>query len=254
MTDSHGLPCWYELSTTAPDGAQAFYGPLLGWTWTSADMAGMDYRLASIGGTMVAGMMKADTGQPTGWTIYFAVSSADDTAAKAASLGATVVVPPTDIPNTGRFSILIDPQGAGFGILQPLPMPDGSGGGAFDQQKTGHGNWHELMTSDPKAAQTFYATLFGFTATRSMDMGAMGSYDIFAHNGTDIGGMMGQPPNVPRPMWLPYFGTDSAAAAAATITAHKGNIIHGPAEVPGGAMIVTATDPQGVMFAVVGPA
>ena len=34
-------------------------------------------------------------------------------------LNATVVVPPTDIPNVGRFAILVDAQGSATGILQP---------------------------------------------------------------------------------------------------------------------------------------
>jgi uncharacterized protein len=32
-----------------------------------------------------------------------------------------------------------------------------------------------------------------------------------------------------------------------------GEVLHGPSEVPGGALIVQAKDPQGAMFALVGP-
>jgi predicted enzyme related to lactoylglutathione lyase len=32
---------------------------------------------------------------------------------------ATIVVPPMDIPNVGRFAILVDPQGVALGVLQP---------------------------------------------------------------------------------------------------------------------------------------
>ena len=38
-------------------------------------------------------------------------------AARAAELGGNVCVPPTDIP-VGRFSVLADPQGAGFSVIQ----------------------------------------------------------------------------------------------------------------------------------------
>jgi uncharacterized protein len=47
------------------------------------------------------------------------VASADQSADKAKRLGATLVVPPTDIPNVGRFAILVDPLGGATGILQP---------------------------------------------------------------------------------------------------------------------------------------
>jgi hypothetical protein len=37
-------------------------------------------------------------------------------------MGGEVMVPPTDIPNIGRFAILNDPQGAGFAVIR-LEMP-----------------------------------------------------------------------------------------------------------------------------------
>ena len=33
-------------------------------------------------------------------------------------VGATVVVDPMDIPNTGRFAVLVDPQGAMFALFK----------------------------------------------------------------------------------------------------------------------------------------
>jgi uncharacterized protein len=254
-TDHHGAPCWYELTTGDLDAAQTFYADLFDWSWANAGMSGFDYRLASLGGSMIAGASTgAQPDTPPGWLTYFAVTDCDAAAKAVADSGGAVHMPPADIPGTGRFAILADPQGAAFGILQPLPMPDGSIGGAFDQQKMGHGNWHELMTTDPKAAMDFYKRVFGWTVTSSMDMGPMGSYDMFAHQGADIGGMMGLPPHVPRPMWLAVFGKAGVVNAAEAIKAARGGVLRGPTEIPGGAHSLTATDPQGAMFALVGPA
>jgi predicted enzyme related to lactoylglutathione lyase len=58
-------------------------------------------------------------GIPQHWLPYVQVASADETAAKAKRLGFELAVPPSDIPNVGRFSVLVDPQGASIGILQP---------------------------------------------------------------------------------------------------------------------------------------
>ena len=74
---------------------------------------------------------------PPFWMIYFAVDDADKAAADIAAAGGRVHREPADIPGTGRFAVVGDPQGAGFGILQPEPMPDGGAGNAFDQQKAG---------------------------------------------------------------------------------------------------------------------
>jgi uncharacterized protein len=254
----HGSPCWYELSTTpgAQNDAEAFYAEVLGWTFKDAGMEGFSYHLASAAAEMVAGVMEmpADVADmPPFWLLYFAVDDADKAVTEMQAAGATVHRPVMPIPGTGRFAILADPQGAGFGILEPAP---GGTGSAYSPMKQGHGNWHELMSSDPKAAMGFYGAQFNWQLNRSMDMGAMGTYDIFAWNGTDIGGMMRLTPGMPGAggaFWLPYFGVDSAEKAVARIMAAGGRVKNGPMEVPGPAFIVVASDPQGATFAVVGP-
>ncbi len=55
---------------------------------------------------------------PPSWLIYFAVTDCDATAKKAGGLGGGTIVPPTDIPDAGRFAVLRDPQGAVFAIYK----------------------------------------------------------------------------------------------------------------------------------------
>jgi predicted enzyme related to lactoylglutathione lyase len=55
---------------------------------------------------------------PDHWLVYFGSADVDADAEKAAETGATVVVPPMDIPGTGRFAVLVDPQGAAFAIFK----------------------------------------------------------------------------------------------------------------------------------------
>lgn len=254
----HGSPCWYELGTSDLSAAGGFYGKVFGWTVANSGMEGFDYRLARMGEAMVAGMMSLDGqegGPPPNWNIYFAVDDCDKAAADIGAAGGKLLMGPADIPGTGRFAVAADPQGAVFGILQPQVMDehcDGSQGSAFDQSKTGHGNWHELMSSDPEAGFAFYAKLLGWQKSDAMDMGEMGTYQLFSHDGKDIGGMMGLG-NSPVSCWLPYFGTEGTEAAIARITDNGGKVHHGPVEVPGGAFIAIAEDPQGAWFAVVGP-
>lgn len=245
---AQGTPCWYELTTTDLNAAQTFYHKILGWTVGDSGMPGMDYRIARAGEAMVAGMMLPPApGIPPNWTIYFSVDDCDAATRAAQAEGAMVCMEPTDIPGVGRFAALADPQGAVFCILR---MDDV--GQAFDQSKTGHGCWHELMSTDPRAALAFYGKLFGWKPTTAMDMGAMGTYQLFAHQGQEIGGMMGLG-NAPVPCWLPYFNTGGIDAAIARIAANGGQTVMGPMEVPGGAFVCVATDPQGAFFALIGP-
>ena len=258
MARTHGTPCWYELCTAkgALGAAEDFYGKVLGWTARDAGMEGFTYHLAQADGDMVAGLMEMPDdagGMPPFWMIYFAVDDADKAVADIEAAGGEVHRAPADIPGTGRFAVVGDPQGAGFGVLQPAPMEGGPPAGrAFDQQKAGHGNWQELMTTDPEAGFRFYGALFGWEKAEAIDMDAMGTYQVFSHDGAQIGGMMGLGKS-PVPAWLPYFGTNGVTAAIERIEAAGGKLAHGPMEVPGGAFIAVAQDPQGAWFAVVGP-
>jgi len=120
---------WDELVTTDPAAAGKFYASVFGWAPQPMDMGGgMTYTLLQRPGVKNAkgdavaagGMMKSPPGVPHSfWMAYVAVDSADKRSERAASLGAKVMVPPTDIPNVGRFACWADPQGAGIAILQP---------------------------------------------------------------------------------------------------------------------------------------
>lgn len=260
----HGNPCWYELGTDDLAKAGEFYARILGWNVADAGMEGVEYHLARMGDMMVAGIT-TNAGQegapPPNWLIYFAVDDCDKAATDIKAGGGQVYIAPTDIPGTGRFAIVTDPQGAVFGILQPdmsqMSAADiaraKAGEGAFDQRKAGHGNWNELMSPDPEAAYTFYSGLFGWTKGQPMDMGDLGTYQLIRHEGKDIGAIYPQG-NSPVPAWMPYFGVDgSVAAKIDTITAAGGQVHFGPEEVPGPAYIAIGADPQGASFAIVGP-
>jgi predicted enzyme related to lactoylglutathione lyase len=118
-----GTFCWNELMTPDTSAAGTFYTHLFGWTTETMDMGGgRIYHLFRQGEKSVAGMMKIEgpqmEGVPPHWLAYIAVESVDDTTSKAESLGAAVYVPPTDIPNIGRFSVIADPTGGTLGLFQ----------------------------------------------------------------------------------------------------------------------------------------
>ena len=123
-----GAMFWNELLTTDQAAALDFYCTALG-VERGEVMQHQQYAMLEAGGTNVAGVMQItpDMGEfPPHWSVYFGVDSADDSVAKAQSLGATVYVPPTDIvpfegqPPIGRFAALADPQGAAFNVFQPI--------------------------------------------------------------------------------------------------------------------------------------
>lgn len=112
--------CWNELASSDPAASVAFYTAIGGFTSKTMEMPTGAYHVLEAGGQPRAGIMaKMMPAQPHAWLPYVQVASADKTADKAKQLGGTIIVPPTDVPNVGKFAILTDPQGGAIGILQP---------------------------------------------------------------------------------------------------------------------------------------
>ena len=56
---------------------------------------------------------------PSFWLPYFLVTDVDASAEKVKSLGGQIHMGPQDIPGTGRFAVIQDPQGAAFCMFTP---------------------------------------------------------------------------------------------------------------------------------------
>jgi predicted enzyme related to lactoylglutathione lyase len=113
--------CWNELNTGDPDRAAAFYTGLLGWETEKQPMGDFVYTYFRQGERRNGGMMPIMPEMepiPPHWAVYFAVDNCDEKAAHATALGGKALVPPTDVPGVGRFSLLQDPQGAAFAIIK----------------------------------------------------------------------------------------------------------------------------------------
>jgi uncharacterized protein len=136
MAESNAAPgpytfCWDELVTSDPDAAVRFYTTLFGWGAEHMEMPGFGrYTLLKRTGVKdakgadqnAAGIMKTPPGVPQSfWMTYVAVENADATAEKVKRLGGSVMKAPADIPDVGRFAVLMDPQHAGLAVLQPNP-------------------------------------------------------------------------------------------------------------------------------------
>lgn len=239
---------WHELMVPNPGSSPSFYKSITGWD--TQPFPG-DYTLwvngeAPIGGLMELSKELASNGVPPHWLHYVGVEDVDATAWRAEELGGHINVPPTDIPDVGRFAILADPQNAVFAIYK-----SNQGNGAAGAPAFGEFSWHELGTTDREAAWDFYSRLFGWRETSTMDMGDGMVYQMFAvDGGQPMGGLYkiskeleGMPPN-----WMGYVLVPSVDDAVAAVKSGGGQVLNGPMEIPGGRVAVF-TDPQGAAFA-----
>ena len=241
---------WYELCTSDPEAASAFYSAVIGWTVQTSAMPGIEYRLASVGDRQVAGIMTLPPDQMPPRPTWFGYIAADDVDAKVAEVttqGGGVHRPATDIPAVGRFAVVSDPQGAVFMLFKGAGTPPPP----LQIMQTGSIGWHELHTSDLKAGWRFYERMFGWTKAATHDMGPLGAYELFETSAAVVGGMFTDR-ETPHPHWLYYFAVDDIDAAQGRLKAGGGKLRSGPHQVPGGAWIVHAEDPQGGAFALVG--
>jgi predicted enzyme related to lactoylglutathione lyase len=246
----HGQFVWYELTTPDVDAAKKFYPRFTDWGTQAFDA---NYTMFTTKGLPIAGIfrlndeMKAN-GVPPNWMPYIECDNVDATADKARSLGASVVVGPDDIPGTGRFAVVRDPQGAMFGIYKSSRQSI-----AWDGTNVvGRFSWHELMTTDHEVAAKFYSALFGWSKISEMDMGpGAGMYYMFGQNGKMYGGMYTTPPEMAgmHPFWLVYIHVKDVGKAVGIAT-KNGATVHRPQmDIPGGSIAILG-DPQGAGFAV----
>jgi len=242
---------WYELMTNDLNAAEAFYKKVVGWDSETFSGA-MPYTVVKAGDTRVAGLMTipdeaAKMGQPPAWVGYIYAADVDKQTDAIRKAGGKVYREPTDIPEVGRFSVVTDPQGATFMLFKPKgeerPQPAAGTPGTI--------GWRELYTTDWEKGFAFYSSQFGWEKGEAMDMGDMGTYQLFLINGEQAGGIMKKPEQVPVPAWLYYFNVDDINAASDRVKSAGGKVVFGPMQVPGGSWISQCQDPQGAMFAVV---
>lgn len=248
MASETGRFVWHELHTSDRTRATKFYAPLFGWDIKDVPMGpGEPYSLCHLGGKDMAGITKsmAPPSVPPHWLAYIAVDDVDASAEKAKSLGGKVASAPMDIPNVGRFAVVMDPQGAAFALYKhahaPAAEPDRPPVGAFC--------WEELSTSDPAAAAKFYVGLFGYTVEEK-DMGPMGTYRILKRGDRQVAGLMKTPPNVPAPPhWLTYVHVKSVDDSNRNAAEMGGKTLMPPMDIPGIGRFAVVADPTGAAIA-----
>lgn len=242
-----GTPCWVDLSVPDVAAATAFYGPVMGWTFTDSGAEFGGYHMAKAGDRSAAGVGPImQEGQPAAWTVYLASDDVDATAKLVSDHGGTVLAEPMDIPANGRMAIAMDPTGAVFGVWQSAGMH-----GAEVYNEPGSLIWEDARLADAAAGREFYAAVFGHTFDPVP--GAPDDYATFAVGGEAVGGlggMMGAGEGTPS-HWLPYFMVADVDAAAAAVTDGGGTVAMPPTDTPFGRMGVVI-DPFGAVFALHG--
>jgi predicted enzyme related to lactoylglutathione lyase len=243
---SFGTFVWYDLMTTDPASARAFYLAVVG-NWTLTPFGDTDYKMWTVDGTPIGGVnqLPDDVEARPHWVGYVHVPNVDDGLARVVELGGRSLMR-ENMEGVGIIGVFTDPQGGVLSMFQP------DGDATADPAGPGYIGWHELASSDLDAAWTFYSQLFGWVVTTSMDMGPGGTYQMYgqagASPGSSLGGMYNKS-DMPATTWCYYISVDDLDAALDRVKGHGGTVINGPMDVPGGDRVAQCTDPQGGVFA-----
>ncbi len=250
----HGSPSWIDLGTSDVAAAKAFYSSVFGWKADDQPSPqGPPYTMFTKNGKNVAGAMaltpqETGMGVPPHWNTYIAVDDVEDTVARVAGAGGTVIVGAMDIPDAGRMAWIADSTGAMLGLWQANQHI-----GAELANEDGTFGWSELVTDDPAAAQKFYADVLGWTFQTMATPN--GDYHVAQSGDRAFAGIMEKPPTMagmPN-VWGVYIYVDDAGSTIDAIKANGGTVIMEPWYAEGVGDIAVVADPQGAVFTIMRP-
>jgi hypothetical protein len=230
----------FEIGAADDRPLLAFYGELFGWGLRA--VPGVNYTLVDTrgGGGTNGAIGRSGTGEA--WaTFYVEVDDPQAFLDKAGALGATTVLPATEIPGMATFAMFDDPDGLLVGLVQGEGTPE-----AAQRPSDGNGaavDWFEVLGADAGRSQAFYAELFGWDVPRGNAYGLVGP-------GADhgIGGGIGAGGDT---RWATvYASVEDVEAALARAEALGATRVYGPNQVDDHTETGAFRDPAGNVFGV----
>jgi predicted enzyme related to lactoylglutathione lyase len=228
--------CRYDLRTTDPDAAQAFYSDVVGLDLTPGPSQDEPSMLA----VWLLHEQARARGAPAHWLGQLGVGDLDATVRRLVELGGERLGPTVQAKDGTAYATLRDPGGAVVAVRASTEKPRGAPVA-----------WHQLHTRDLDRAWAAYSELFGWTHTETLDVADVGGrLRMFAwdDSGKSVGGMANtaRAPEV-HAHWLYFFPVADLDGRVAKVRA-KGGRVGKLAVLPNGDRIAPCGDPQGAAF------
>ena len=256
---AQGTPCWICLGTPDTDGGKQFCSMLFGWEFAEAEMfpgtpdGPVVFNAAKDG--ELAGVIAPQLGEPdapASWAFNWAVNDVDASTDKAAELGGSVTMPPMDMADQGRVTVVADPNGVDAILWQGK---EHIGAGVMFEHGTF--TWAQLITRNRTASTNFLAQLLGLDLNSGPAPGG-GYNDVLMLGSEPMVGIMEMPdeeadagtPN----HWIIYFHVDDVDATVDRAIANGANTIASPTQLAHIGRIAVVSDPQGAVLGLVTPA
>jgi predicted enzyme related to lactoylglutathione lyase len=235
------MPIWVDTSVETEEqhhDQRAFLTTIFDWTW---DVGGPEmgfYSIASHNDAPVFGLGRGEGARGELMT-YFKTSAIEETVQRATDLGASVTMPVMKIGDAGTMAVLVDTNGATFGLWQPDDF--GGFGVAYEANAPG---WFDHVSPDPDKDAAFYTGLTGyelFSPEEGMRVLKNGE-QWFASLTPDF--------RDEGARWKPIYVVDSLERIHETVPRHGGSILLAEMPVPGSAICVFSEPVNGIAWTV----
>ena len=226
--------------------SERFYANLFGWNFHNFYSGSTLVGQASLNGHAVAAIVQRTIpqGRNPAWRSFLSTGDVDKAAATAVQHGASILMAPHDIAAIGRDALLIDPQGAVFGMLA-----SSSGDPPDTLAEPGDWIWSSLITTDPDVDAAFYGTVFGYDVFKLPDP-QDARHLILASDSYARASVNPMPVDRPvsHPRWISYVRVTDMTAMSAKLVALGGHVVLAPHADRNGGMIALISDPAGALF------
>ena len=109
----------FQILSNAPEATAAFYSSLFGWSIDANNPMGYRQIRTESKEGIQGGIWPAPPQAPNFVQLFMAVEDVKASVAKAASLGAKLLLPATMLPEGDEMAVLHDPQGMSFAVWRP---------------------------------------------------------------------------------------------------------------------------------------
>jgi predicted enzyme related to lactoylglutathione lyase len=243
LAAENGQALWLDLVTENGDAAAAFYHQLFGWE--IVERPGRSSIIRHQGRDIAALFEIRDAIKDTPesqWLVGIVAEDLEDAVASARSNGGTILRQITEVPDSGRYAVIRDPQGALFVLGRPTRDFGGP-------REPGFFVWAELWSDDLDASAAFYNKVLGYQ--RGSVERPNGSYSVFETGGVPRTGLVATPSEDVKPVWAPYLGVADVQAIVKRTPELGGRVVLEPSEDHGGGRVALIEDPSHAMIFVV---
>ena len=196
---------------------------------------------------------------PLQWMPHIQVADVAASVQRSLDLGGSELMHGRDEEGTSQWAVLLDPNGAAFGIIPVVPLEAVSPMGSASRDaeiRSGHISWLRLTASNASEARNFYRAVIGWSAQEiemEDERGRYADFTLLGGDGTPAAGIChdrGANQGLP-PIWLIFLPVGDLSESLLRVEEGGGKILKEAVGNDKGSVQAVVQDPIGVCLGLV---